>query len=97
MDMSRKLMMFLSSSSMVNWIVGEMSLNSWSSICLSVVLGLYRIRISSTYLKYPTIWWCVRMLNICESCRYTVFRKIWMKLGRPWPVLRFVDGLCFGV
>jgi hypothetical protein len=68
--MSRKLMLLLTSSSMVNLIVGDMSLNSWSSLCMLVELGLYSIRISLTYLKYPTIWWCVRMLYICESSRY---------------------------
>jgi hypothetical protein len=70
MDMSRKLMLLLSSSSMMNLIVGDMSLDSWSSMCMSVVLGLNNIRISSTYLKYPSIWWCFKMLNICVSSRY---------------------------
>jgi hypothetical protein len=69
MDMSSKLILLWSSSSMVNWIVGDMSLNSWSSECMFVVLGLYSIRISSTYLKYPMIWWSVRMLNICVCSR----------------------------
>jgi hypothetical protein len=56
----------------------DMSLNSWSSVCVLVVLGLYSIWTWTTYMKYPTIWWCVRMLNICESssyCRYVSENK----------------------
>jgi hypothetical protein len=74
---------------MVNLIVGDMSLNSWSRFCMLVVLGLYSITISSTYLKYPTIWWCVRMLNICVYSRYCRYisenvDEVGAPMASPW-------------
>ena len=61
---SRKLILFSVSFSIANLILDVRLLKELKTSCIFVMDSLYTIKISSKYRKYPTMWFCTRMLNI---------------------------------
>ena len=61
---TRKLILFSVSFSIVNLILGVISLKDSKTSCMFVMVSLYTIKVSSTYWKYPTMLLCTRMSNV---------------------------------
>jgi hypothetical protein len=67
---SRKLILFSVSVSIVNFIVGKRLLKELKTLYILVDTQLYAMRISSTYWKYPRMLFCVKifMIFVCSTC-----------------------------
>ena len=94
---SRKLILLSVSVSMVNLIVSARLLKALQTVCMSVESSLYKIRISSTHLKYPNIQQCVNISKILvRSDIEGKFQKELLRWEHPQPILCFEYSTGFG-
>jgi len=69
---SRKLIIFSVSFSIVNLMLGVGLLKELKTSRKFVMGSLYTIKMSSTYRKYPTMWFCTRMSKFIDDVCYAV-------------------------